>query len=53
VAVAAAAPITAWTIAWRRRGPLPAMRGWAIAALIAVALLLDASGLITAAHTVA
>ena len=53
VAVAAAAPITAWTIAWRRRGPLPAMRGWAIAALIAVALLLDVSGLITAAHTVA
>jgi 4-amino-4-deoxy-L-arabinose transferase-like glycosyltransferase len=51
VAVAAAAPITAWTIAWRRSGPLTAARGTLIVALIAVALVLDVSGLITAAHT--
>jgi hypothetical protein len=53
VAVAAAAPITAWTIAWRRSGPLTAARGTLIVALIAVALVLDVSGLITAAHTTA
>jgi 4-amino-4-deoxy-L-arabinose transferase-like glycosyltransferase len=50
VAVAAAAPIAAWTIAWRRTGPLSMVRGSAIAALVAVALLLDVSGLMTAAH---
>ncbi len=51
VAVAAAAPIAAWTIAWRRSGPLTALRVTAIAAVVAVALVFDASGLITAAHT--
>ncbi len=50
VAVAAAAPVTAWTLAWRRNGPLSAARGWALAALVGVAVLLDVSGLITAAH---
>jgi 4-amino-4-deoxy-L-arabinose transferase-like glycosyltransferase len=50
VAVAAAAPITAWTIAWRRSGRLSVERGAAIAVLVAVALVLDVSGLITAAH---
>src|SRR5580692_4570216 len=53
VAVAAAAPITAWTIAWRRTGPLSTARTSAIAALVVVAVLLDVSGLITAAHTAA
>jgi 4-amino-4-deoxy-L-arabinose transferase-like glycosyltransferase len=53
VAVAAAAPITAWTIAWRRNGPLSMARTSAIAALVVVALLLDASGLMTAAHAAA
>jgi uncharacterized membrane protein len=53
VAVAAAAPITAWTVAWRRAGPLSPVRGAGIALLVAVALLLDASGLITAAHLAA
>ncbi len=51
VAVAAAAPITAWTIAWRRNGPLSIARTSAMAALVVVALLLDVSGLMTAAHT--
>jgi 4-amino-4-deoxy-L-arabinose transferase-like glycosyltransferase len=50
VAVAAAAPITAWTLAWRRAGPLSPVRGAGLALLVALALLLDASGLITAAH---
>ena len=53
VAVAAAAPIAAWTIAWRRSGPLAALRLSSIAALVAVALVFDVSGLITAAHTAA
>jgi 4-amino-4-deoxy-L-arabinose transferase-like glycosyltransferase len=53
VAVAAAAPIAAWTVAWRRTGPLTTARSAAIALLVAVALVLDVSGLITAAHTVA
>jgi len=53
VAVAAAAPITAWTIAWRRNGPLSVARISAIAALVVVALLLDVSGLMTAAHAAA
>jgi 4-amino-4-deoxy-L-arabinose transferase-like glycosyltransferase len=53
VAVAAAAPITAWTLAWRRTGPLSAERRAAIAVLVAVALLLDVSGLITAARIAA
>jgi len=53
VAVAAAAPITAWTLAWRRTGPLPATRAAAIGVLVALALVLDASGLVTAAHTAA
>ncbi len=53
VAVAAAAPITAWTIAWRRNGPLSMARSSAIAALVVVALLLDVSGLMTAAHAAA
>jgi 4-amino-4-deoxy-L-arabinose transferase-like glycosyltransferase len=51
VAVAAAAPIAAWTLAWRRAGRLSALRGSAIALLVGVAILLDVSGLITAAHT--
>ena len=51
VAAAAAAPIAAWTLAGRRAAPAWAARGMAIAALVGVALLLDASGLITAAHT--
>ena len=51
VAVAAAAPITAWTVAWRRTGQLSMTRATAIGVLVALALLLDASGLITAAHT--
>jgi hypothetical protein len=53
VAVAAATPIIAWTVAWRRGGPLSPARGAGIALLVAVALLLDASGLITAAHLAA
>jgi 4-amino-4-deoxy-L-arabinose transferase-like glycosyltransferase len=53
VAVAAAAPITAWTLAWRSGGRLSAARGSAIAALVGVAVLLEVSGLITAAHTAA
>jgi 4-amino-4-deoxy-L-arabinose transferase-like glycosyltransferase len=52
VAVAAAAPITAWTLAWRRHaGPMTTARVSAIALLVVVALVLDVSGLITAAHT--
>jgi 4-amino-4-deoxy-L-arabinose transferase-like glycosyltransferase len=51
VAVAAAAPITAWTIAWRRTTSLSMLRISAIALLVGVAVLLDVSGLITAAHT--
>jgi 4-amino-4-deoxy-L-arabinose transferase-like glycosyltransferase len=53
VAVAAAAPITAWTIAWRRTGPLSVERRAAIALMVAGALLLDVSGLITAARIAA
>jgi 4-amino-4-deoxy-L-arabinose transferase-like glycosyltransferase len=53
VAVAAAAPITAWTVAWRRAGPLSTTRATAIGVLVALALVLDVSGLITAAHTAA
>lgn len=53
VAVAAAAPIIAWTIAWRRTGPLTVARAASIAVLVVVALVLDASGLITAAHAAA
>lgn len=53
VAVAAAAPITAWTVAWRRTGPLSTTRATAIGMLVALALVLDVSGLITAAHTAA
>jgi 4-amino-4-deoxy-L-arabinose transferase-like glycosyltransferase len=53
VAVAAAAPITAWTLAWRRTGPLSTTRAAAIGVLVALALVLDVSGLITAAHTAA
>jgi 4-amino-4-deoxy-L-arabinose transferase-like glycosyltransferase len=54
VAVAAAAPIAAWTLAWRRAGSrLSVVHGAAIAVLVAVAVLLDVSGLITAAHTAA
>jgi hypothetical protein len=53
VAVAAAAPITAWTLAWRRSGPLSVERRAAIAVLVVVALLLDVSGLITAARIAA
>ncbi len=53
VAVGAAAPITAWTIGWRSRGPLSPARCAGIAVLVVVALLLDVSGLITAAHTAA
>ena len=53
VAVGAAAPITAWTIAWRRTGPLSQARGAAIALLVTVALVLDVSGLMTAAHAAA
>jgi 4-amino-4-deoxy-L-arabinose transferase-like glycosyltransferase len=52
VAVAAAAPITAWTLAWRRQaGPMSSVRVAAMALLVVVALVLDVSGLITAAHT--
>jgi 4-amino-4-deoxy-L-arabinose transferase-like glycosyltransferase len=54
VAVAAGAPIVAWTIAWRRAGrSLSMARAWSIAGLVALALLLDVSGLITAAHIAA
>ena len=53
VAVAAAAPITAWTIAWRRTGPLSVERLAAIALMVLGALLLDVSGLITAARIAA
>ena len=53
VAVAAAAPVTAWTLAWRRTGPLSVERRAAIAVLVVVALLLDVSGLITAARIAA
>ena len=53
VAVAAAAPITAWTIAGRRTGPLSVERLAAIALMVLGALLLDVSGLITAARIAA
>jgi len=53
VAVAAAAPIAAWTLAGGRPGSVSPLRGPAIAALVGVAIVLDASGLITAAHTAA
>jgi 4-amino-4-deoxy-L-arabinose transferase-like glycosyltransferase len=53
VAVAAAAPIGAWTLAWRRAERLSTVRWWAITLLVGVAILLDVSGLITAAHTAA
>ncbi|MGA7987982.1 MAG: glycosyltransferase family 39 protein [Candidatus Dormiibacterota bacterium] len=53
VAVAAAAPVAAWTIAWRRTGKLSVGRAWSIAGLVAVAVVLDVSGLITAAHLAA
>jgi len=49
VAAAAAAPITAWTLAWRRAGPLGPARATALAALVGVAILLDVSGVMTAA----
>ncbi len=52
VAIAAAAPITAWTLAWRRRtGSMTTARVSAIALLVVIALVLDVSGLITAART--
>lgn len=52
VAVAAAAPITAWTLAWRRHPrPMSMARVSGIALLVVVAIVLDVSGLITAAHT--
>ncbi len=50
VAVGAGAPIVAWTLAWRRSGALSSLRTAGIGVLIAVALVLDVSGLITAAH---
>jgi 4-amino-4-deoxy-L-arabinose transferase-like glycosyltransferase len=50
VAVGAGAPIVAWTLAWRRSGALSVLRKAGIGALVAVALVLDVSGLITAAH---
>ena len=53
VAVGAGAPIVAWTLAWRRSGPMTLLRSAAIGALVAVALILDASGLITAANIAA
>jgi 4-amino-4-deoxy-L-arabinose transferase-like glycosyltransferase len=53
VAVAAAAPIAAWTLAGRRATRMSPPHGLAIAVLVGVAILLDASGLITAAHTAA
>jgi 4-amino-4-deoxy-L-arabinose transferase-like glycosyltransferase len=53
VAVAAAAPIAAWTLAWRRAGTLSVARGSAIGLLVGIALILDVSGLITAAHAAA
>jgi 4-amino-4-deoxy-L-arabinose transferase-like glycosyltransferase len=53
VAVAAAAPIAAWTLAGRRSASVSPLRGMAVALLVGVALLLDASGLITASHTAA
>jgi 4-amino-4-deoxy-L-arabinose transferase-like glycosyltransferase len=52
VAVAAAAPIAAWAVAWRR-GKLSTLRSTSIAALVGVALVLDVSGLITAARIAA
>jgi 4-amino-4-deoxy-L-arabinose transferase-like glycosyltransferase len=53
VAVGAGAPVAAWTLAWRRSGPLSALRRAGIAALVGVAVILDVSGLITAAHLAA
>jgi hypothetical protein len=53
VAVGAGAPIAAWTLAWRWSGPVTALRTAGIALLVAVALVLDVSGLITAAHIAA
>lgn len=50
VAVGAGAPIVAWTLAWRRSGDLSLLRTGGIGVLVAVALILDVSGLITAAH---
>lgn len=53
VAVGAGAPIVAWTLAWRRSGALSVGRTAGIAALVGIALVLDVSGLITAAHLAA
>jgi 4-amino-4-deoxy-L-arabinose transferase-like glycosyltransferase len=53
VAVGAGAPIAAWTLAWRRSGAVTALRTAGIALLVAIALVLDVSGLITAAHIAA
>lgn len=50
VAVGAGAPIVAWTLAWRRSVALSALRKAGIGALVVVALALDVSGLMTAAH---
>jgi hypothetical protein len=50
VAVGAGAPTVAWTLAWRRSGTLSVLRTAGIGVLVAVALVLDVSGLITAAH---
>lgn len=50
VAVGAGAPIVAWTLAWRLTGALSTLRQAGIGALVAVALVLDVSGLMTAAH---
>jgi 4-amino-4-deoxy-L-arabinose transferase-like glycosyltransferase len=50
VAAGAGAPVVAWTLAWRHSGALSVLRTAAIGALVAVALILDVSGLITAAH---
>jgi hypothetical protein len=53
VAVGAGAPIAAWTLAWRRSGSLTLLRTAGIGLLVAAALVLDVSGLITAAHLAA
>jgi 4-amino-4-deoxy-L-arabinose transferase-like glycosyltransferase len=53
VAVAAAAPIAAWALAWRRTGSLSGVRAAAIGLAVAVALFLDVSGVMTAARITA
>jgi hypothetical protein len=50
VAAGVGAPAVAWTLAWRRSGPLTWARGLVLACGVGGALFLDATGAITAAR---